>query len=539
MLPLLAHLRAGGFFGGIDIGFLSTAVILGRNVIKLMQQFLGYMRRLLAAIFDREAEKNFPWLGWLGLGGLYGVGVFWWGKFLNWGRIPFDWLDWAEVNAPRLAFLKNAVMQGVLPLHMNDTSALRGVTDRFLTVPDPILSPHILLLKFLEVGPFILVHILLLYTLGSWGLLWFRRRYALSLGAFTALFLLFNFNGHLLAHLSVGHVTWGGYFLFPWFLVLVFQLVVDGQHGWAWVAKMAILLFAIWLQGAFHQYVWGLMFLVLVGLTSWRSFWAALKASVAAVLLSMVRILPPAMMLGQYDDEFLGGYPTVWEALRSMVTIVFPAEAIAGPRNLLNVLAWWEFDLYVGLLGAVFLLYFGLGRWLKNRRPEQGYPALLLPVAVLFIFSIGRVYRLVRLLPIPLLTGERVSIRMIILPAVVLLILAAIEFQAWLRQRGSEPIVQVSGLGLLFLLGHDLWQHSKVWQVTNAVEAFPVARVDLAIKLVGNHPDPAYTNMLALGAAVSALTLAGLIFLWVRERSSAALRETSEKESHDGDVYQQ
>jgi hypothetical protein len=483
-----------------------------------MQRILNFLRRLLEAVFDPQAEKAFPWLRWLWLGALYVMGILLFGKFLNWGNIPFDWLDWAEVNAPRLAFIRNAVLEGVLPLHMADTSALRGVTDRFLTVPDPILSPQILLFKFLDVGPFVLVHILLLYTLGNWGLLWFRRRYQLSLAALTAVFLLFNFNGHILAHLSVGHVTFAGYFLFPWFLVLVFQLVVDGRQGWVWVAKMAMLLFAIWLQGAFHQYIWALMFLGLIGLTSWKAFGQALKAGIATLLLSMVRILPPAMMLGQYDDEFLGGYPTVWEALRSMVAIVFPAESIEAPRNMLNVLAWWEFDLYLGLIGAAFLLYFGLGRWLKGKHPEHAYPALLLPVVVLFVFSIGRVYRLVRLLPIPLLSGERASIRMIILPAVTLLILAAIEFQAWLRERGSEPILQLSGLGLLFLLGHDLWQHLKVWQVTNAVEAFPVARVDLALRVVGNHPDPAYTNLLALGAIVSLVTLAALIVLWVRER---------------------
>ena len=116
---------------------------------------------------------------------MYALGVFLWGKFLNWGKIPFDWLDWAEVNAPRLAFTRNAVLDGVLPLHMTDSSALRGVTDRFLTVPDPVLSPQILLFNFLDVGPFVLVHVLLLFTLGAWGLLWFRKRYNLSLAAFT------------------------------------------------------------------------------------------------------------------------------------------------------------------------------------------------------------------------------------------------------------------------------------------------------------------------------------------------------------------
>ena len=63
-----------------------------------------------------------------------------WGFFLNWGNIPFDFHDWAEVNAPRLAFLKDAITKGKLPLHMPDSSALRGVTDRYMALPDMILS---------------------------------------------------------------------------------------------------------------------------------------------------------------------------------------------------------------------------------------------------------------------------------------------------------------------------------------------------------------------------------------------------------------
>ena len=225
--------------------------------INTLNRILTYLKNLLAAAFDPNAEKQHRWLGWLWLAGLWAIGAFLWGKFLNWGKIPFDWLDWAEINAPRTAFLKDAVMKGVLPLHMADASALRGVTDRFMSIPDALLSPQILLLRFMEVGTFFLVNTLLLYTIGMFGLLWFRRRFSLSLVSFSALFLLFNFNGHILAHFSVGHTTWAGYLLFPWFAVLVFRLL-QGESGWRWVTQTALMLFLIYLQGAFHQFIWGL-----------------------------------------------------------------------------------------------------------------------------------------------------------------------------------------------------------------------------------------------------------------------------------------
>lgn len=477
---------------------------------------LSYFAGLLTAIYDPYTEREHRWLGWAWLAGLYAVGGWMWGKFLNWVQIPFDFHDWAEITAPRVAFLRDAVIKGVLPLHMPDASALRNLTDRFMSLPDMLLSPQILLLRFLEVGPFILVNTLLFYTLGVWGLLWFRRRFSLSLAAFTALFFLFNFNGHILAHYSVGHVTWAGYFLFPWLLALVFQLL-EGDHTWAWVAKTALLMFFMYLQGSFHQFIWVLLFLGFLAVSSWKHFWPVVKALVFAVLLSMVRILPPVLLLGQFDDEFLGGYPSLWDVLQSMVVIRFPADSLSV-RSMLSVLGWWEYDLYLGLLGAVFLLYFGVYRWLLNRRPDLGYPELVLPLAAIFILSIGRVYRLMRLIPIPLLSGERASIRMIILPTVALLIIAAVEFQGWLRGRKASPALQVSGLGVLLLLVHDLWQHLKAWQVTNAFPAFPETPVNLAIKVVANHPDPPYTNLLLAGAVISGLALATLLGLVWRER---------------------
>ncbi len=115
------------------------------------------------------------------------------------------------------AFLRDAVRSGELPLHISDPATLGGITDRFLAIPDEILSPQVYLLRFISIGRFVFVDVAILYTIGFFGLLWLRRRFSLSLFTFTILFLLFDFNGHILAHYCIGHVTWGGYFLFPWF----------------------------------------------------------------------------------------------------------------------------------------------------------------------------------------------------------------------------------------------------------------------------------------------------------------------------------
>ena len=184
---------------------------------------------------------------------------------------------------------------------------------------------------------------------------------------------------------------------------------------------------------------------------------------------------------------------------------------------MLNSLAWWEFDLYVGLIGAIFILYFGLLRWPKDSDGRPVYPEMLLPVGVLFVLSIGQVYQVIQAIPIPLLNGERVSSRMIMIPFVVILLLASISFQRWVEQhaRGTAPRW---ALALLLLpLLNDLWQHLKAWRVNVAYSAYPVAKVDLAIKVVANHADAPYTGVLTAGAAITILTAIFLLAMAWRE----------------------
>ncbi len=482
----------------------------------MIQQLFPYAQSLIEALFHYEAERKRRWFALLWLVGLLLAGVVLWAKFLNFGNIPMDYLDWAEISGPRLAFLQNAVQTGQLPLHVNESSVLRMNSDRLMSVADMILSPQILLLGVLSTGQFVLANILILYGAGAAGLLWLRKRFHLSVFAFTALFLLFNFNGHILSHLSVGHANWGGgYLLFPWLAVLTFQLL-DGppaSQGWKWVLKLALLLFFMFLNGAFHPYAWSFIFLGLVGLFSWKHMGLIVKGLLATLLLSMVRILPVALELGKLGGEFITGYVTLTHLVQAMILPTPPWEAV-NPALPFSTVGWWEFDLYIGLVGALFVVFFGIVRWLRRFREDNAlYPSLLLPLLGMLILSAGHVYALVMLTHIPLLAGERVSSRIISLPFVFLLIFAAIELQRWLdRARLGLPL-RLAALGALFLMINDQWLYIKLWQVTNVYPNMTPVPVNLTNKLIANHPDPAYTTALLVGAVVSVLALGGLIVL--------------------------
>ncbi|NMB87901.1 MAG: hypothetical protein GYA17_06050, partial [Chloroflexi bacterium] len=389
---------------------------------------------IFRADFSRHKVAQAAWLAVL-----YVVGVLGWGQFLNWGQIPFDFHDWAEINAPRLTFLKDAVTRGVLPLHMPDKSALSTITDRYMAIPDVFLSPQAVLLRYMDVGVFVLVNLILVFSLGYVALLLLRRRMRLSLFTFTILFLLFNFNGYITAHTSVGHVTWSGYFLFPWLALLVFDLLEHSTWTWGWVAKTSLLLFVIFLQGSFHHFVWWLAFLALLGVSNPSRLLPCVSAILGAVGVSMVRILPATLLLGQFNTEYHGGFFNLLALLRSAAVMYLPGQVFTPPVSPRPVGAW-EFDIFVGLVGLAYLLYFGLWCNLKDVLTHAARPVLLLPLLGMAILSMGDVYGWISSLPIPFLTAERVSARFIVIPLFFLILLASRQFQHSLDHSRLSPL---------------------------------------------------------------------------------------------------
>jgi hypothetical protein len=490
----------------------------------MLNRLSGKLTVILEDFFCPPKETRYPWANLIWMLALYAGGIALWGVFFQWGKFPLTFHDWADVTAPRLYFLKDALTQGMLPLHISNPSALGGLTDRYMSIPDVFLSPQALALIFTTVTNFVLYNQILMYSIGFLGLLWFQRKFSLSAAAFTVLFLLFNFNGHVLSHFAVGHDTWGGYFLFPWFAMLVVTLL-EGERSWIWVAKVALLLFAMLLQGSFHQFVWCLIFLGFLALAARRQFLPLAMAANFAVVVSLFRLLPPSLLVNQFGTAYayMGGYPTVGDMWGALTGIRLPGT-YTYPPYVQKILGSWEFDLYVGLLGAVFLILFGGYFWWKNRAEAGRYNALALPLLAITILSIGDVYQIVRALHIPLLDGERVSTRMISLPFVFLAILAAVEFQRWLnRVRFSAPIY-IAQVAVLFLGAADLYRNFNAWIVPNARNGFNFTPVIPSAWFAVASVDPLYDRALIMGAIGSLLGITLLLSLvWAERRGKVRL----------------
>ncbi|NPV57578.1 MAG: hypothetical protein HPY76_13020, partial [Anaerolineae bacterium] len=438
-----------------------------------------------------------------------------WGAILNWGEVP-PFHDWAEINLARLAFLQDAVRSGQLPLHMADASALRMLTDRFMALPDVILSPDLLLLAFLSLEQYILVHWLLCYTLGFLALVWLRVRHAVSLPLLVGVFLLFNFNGHIVGHLTVGHYTWGGYFLLPWLVLLCLELRTT-QRRWLWIAAVALLMLGIWLQGSFHQFVIGLIFLVLFSLASIRRAGSGLVAAGFSLLLALPRILPATLILGGSDTESLGGYQLI-RYFKDSAVVPRPAAEWLPYANYYSPLGWWEFNLYLGWAGVILLGLLGLG-WLLAQVRARRLSPLWLPLVIMFFLSIRNHYD-VYLGWVPLFAGLRVSTRIIILPMLAVIFAGAGAWGGWLPglPRRWRLAANIAVWALVGWQAYDLLPWALRWGVDAMAGVFPLAAVDLTSKVIANHPDPLYTQTLTAGVAGALLSLLFLGWMVVRER---------------------
>ena len=454
---------------------------------------------------------------------LFCLGIVHWIVFFNFGEMSFQYADWPKEYL-YYSVLQQALNTGTIPYHVDQ--AIQN-THRFLALPEIVRSPQILLLRVMTVSDFVVANTLVVYAAGFWGCLMIRRRYALSLMSFSLLYLVFQFNGYITSHLATGHSMWNGYFLMPFYCYYVLRLCEPASPESADDRRLplmlALTLFAMNLQGAFHMYVWNVLFLGFVAVFNTSAVRPLATAGVFSALLSSFIFLPAGITFWNADHLFLTGYPTVGVLIEAFVYVrkfdleVSPATALIGD------VGWWEYDMFIGLIAFAAVIY--LGVWLRVRMPAtltgalEGteYRQLDWPMAVLAILSMGAFYAAIAFLPLPLLNSERVPSRFIVTPFLFLLIISCIRLDrvlaAWGYARARLSPVKWLITAALIQTGFELASHSKTW----SVDKWPAGdgEVDLDIGIV-QQADPIYEWILQGSVIMTLLTLAVWIYCYVR-----------------------
>jgi len=482
--------------------------IVSEGSVVLMQKFL---QKIPECIFQSPAKGigyKIPGLFFLTL--LFFAGALYWALFFNLGSMHFKAYDWPK-EYKYYSVLQKSLKTGCLPYYISESF---HDTNRFLAIPETVLSPQVLLLGCLDVNWFLIAHIIILYAIGYLGCLMIKKRFQLSFFSFGILYLLFNFNGHITSHLAIGHSMWGGYFLLPYFFLFIFKLV-EGDFSNLNLFTLSFTLFFILLQGSFHIYVWCLIFLLLLCLSR-RGYY--IKPVFFTILISMLfsacRLFPAIVTFFWTKHVFISGYHTIRILLDSLITIrphsyqlgILKGEGYLAP-------GWWEYDLYIGILGVVFILYGIYRHFFKNN--NSIYKDLNIPIIGQTILSLGAFYLFINILPLPFISSERVSTRFLIIPLLLLTVLTCIYFQRMLDNYG---LIKKPGLTFFALIGiiqmaYSLAVHSVTWSLMTIEKGFQASLVDLSIPkiLTGQQVENAYILSLKAGTIISVVTL--LVFL--------------------------
>jgi len=432
---------------------------------------------------------------------LFAIGAFHWAWFVNFGNVTFRIHDWGQEHI-YYSVLRQAANTGSIPFHM---SMRFHQTDRFMSIPDTNFMPWVLALPAMSAGTFIMLDLLILYALGFLGSILLMRKYNLSILAFTFFFLIFNFNGHIVAHLAVGHTAWSGYFLLPFLFLFLLEMLEDGAT-YRTSLKVAFILFAMMLKGSFHLYTWCLMFLVFLLVFNWRYVRPLLVAIVASALLSAFKLIPAAYTLLGRQEKFIWSYPTFRDLMDALITI-----RVDSPERLRfwGNAGWWELDMYVGLIGLGLLVYFGIVLRFSRSGDlrEFKYGALDLPILLMVLFSISYFHAFLTRLPIPLLRGERVATRFVVLPVVILALLSSFRISRVLKRAGMSLRAWVFGIAALAAMALAFLDHSFLWSVAR-LERTTQLKVEPPVPGLITRDDAGYKLMVVAGMLI---TFAGLI----------------------------
>ena len=437
---------------------------------------------------------------------LFALGAFHWAWFIDYGDVTFRVHDWGQEHI-YYSVIRQGINTGSIPFHM---SMRFHQTDRFMSIPDTNYMPWVLLLPGMTVGRFIMVDLLILYALGFAGCLLLMRKYGLSLIPFTLFFLIFNFNGHIVAHVAVGHTAWSGYFLLPFFFLFLLEML-EGAPARRSSLKLAFILFAIMLKGSFHLYTWCLMFLVFLLIFTWRHARTVLGAIVASAVLSAFKLIPAAYTLLGRQEKFIWSYPTFRDLIDAMITI-----RLESPERLRfwGNAGWWEFDMYIGLIGLAVLVYFGI--MLRFSRSDDlkdvKYGALDLPLVLMTLFSISYFHAFITRLPIPLMRSERVATRFVLLPVVTLALLSSIRMERVLTRIGKGAKTWAAGIAALAAMALAFLDHSFLWSVSR-LERVTQLKVEPPVPGLIVRDDSGYKLIVVVSILITAAGLVALAYL--------------------------
>jgi hypothetical protein len=445
---------------------------------------------------------------------LYLGGFYMWFGLLSYKNFSFRVGDWSYEHRFYLV-LKEAVTRGVLPFY---TSYPYHGNHHFLAFVNIPASPQIILLKFLSIQDYLVFNTVFFYSLSVHGCWLIAKKYRLSLAAFTWVFLLVNFNGHITSHLAIGHTQWFAYFLFPYALLLMLDIRRD-CFAWRTALVLSGILFFMLLQGGVHIYVITMTFLFLLVVTNLNRSNLVRFGQVAGLsaVMASCRLLPGLFFFGDTPRLFVPGYATLRQIADELVilhpnpqgmgTDYAPAQWAGATVELLP----WEYDLYVGVSAFAFLAICGLLWRFRSPLPSRfQFKNLDWPMAIMTWMALGPNYYFVIASGIPVLSSvERAPARFVIVPLLILIVVGATRLQTVLDNGWHAITVRLLAVVGVAHTGFALYLHFMNWRVETMEHSYESVPMELFATMEAGD-NAAYESVVKGSILVSILA----VILW-------------------------
>lgn len=379
-----------------------------------------------------------------------------WTAFLWYGTDDLlTWMDWLRITY-YYASIRDAWASGTLPLYYAPYYDAEWLNFMWAHPSSPTL-PYLLLVPFVRPGLLNLGVCLTYYALGAAGVVAFAKRAALSWPVAVVFGVVALGNGYLADNLGVGHDAFIACFLFPWWLVFLWDFAEGTPTRYADLSFGALMALVM-LGGGAHLALWWWTATVIVIALQPRVWVVGARAGGWFVLFAAVKLIP---MVTVYPLECLKHYPQamgfhqwgeVWAALMGGQ----PAVLAYGPFQ-------WDRSCYFGIASALIVLGaccpWGT-RWSRGWR----FQLALLPSLLAMIGDTAAPWKASSNPLLAAIFSDRFTTRLIIVPAMVWVAQACTVLEDW--RRHSTPRVQqvVSGVLLAYALGIGVqfWRYQDV-----------------------------------------------------------------------------
>jgi hypothetical protein len=172
----------------------------------------------------------------------------------------------------------------------------------------------------------------------------------------------------------------------------------------------------------------------------------------------------------------------------------------------------WEINFYVGLASFIMILFFSYGFFQYSGNKQ--YRILLIPISILTVLSIGHFYQPIFQSGLPILSGERVFTRFLILPLLIGITISVKQYQIKINEYLKKSIFMFLFWTLNLIIANDLTQHAANWEIIQIIDIIPKEVIQLNAS-IQNRSDPVYVAFIIAGISISAITF---IFLFILKR---------------------